>query len=241
MEQVGHAVKEDESLSSSRGRLHLVVSETHADENDGQNGETHQLELLSSPLVNDEEGEVVSGDETTDGENDVSDGDIVEGLVVVDVLVGTLGVGTETNGGEDDRRVETETVESDIKGKPRPGCTEEDFTVLPLTKVSSEVGPGGLGELGPLVVLNGVDDVGSGGEVSVDILGSLLDVSLDIHGVSRSLRDGQSEVEGDGGRDHSESNDESPHLVNRLQAVGGLLDSALESDKNDNGDNGRGD
>jgi hypothetical protein len=101
--------KEDKGLFATGARHHLVVTETHADEDDSKNGETHKLDLLSSPRVDEEEGEVVSGDQTSNSKDDVSDGDVVEGLVVVHHGVGTLGVSSETDGRQDDRGVETET------------------------------------------------------------------------------------------------------------------------------------
>jgi len=35
--------KEDECLSTGWGSLHGIVSETHTDEDDGEDGETHKL------------------------------------------------------------------------------------------------------------------------------------------------------------------------------------------------------
>jgi hypothetical protein len=35
--------EEDECLSTSGGSLHGIVSETHTDEDDGKDGETHKL------------------------------------------------------------------------------------------------------------------------------------------------------------------------------------------------------
>jgi len=145
------------------------------------------------PKVNEGEGEVVAGDQTTDGKNDVADGDVVQVLVNCDQgLLG--GAGTETNGGKDGGGVKTETVEGNVEGKPRPGGTKEDLAVLPLTKVVGEVSPGSLRDLGTLVVVDGVDDIGAGGKIRVDILRGLLDVALDVHGVAGSLGDGETEV-----------------------------------------------
>jgi len=79
---------------------------------------TH-LDWLPSPAVDEGKGKVVTGQETTKSENDVSNGDIVKGLLergrwIVDIGSG----GTETDSLEDDGRVQTQSVESDIKCEP---------------------------------------------------------------------------------------------------------------------------
>lgn len=82
--------------------------------------------------------------------------------------------------------------------EPRPGGAEQDLTVLPLTDVVAEVGPGGLGSLDlvdDLVLSVGVEVTGV--DDGVDIGGGTEDVSLDIEGVSGRLRDGKSEVKRD--------------------------------------------
>lgn len=86
-----------------------MVSEAHADKDDSEDGETHELNLLSAPRVDEDEGQVVSGDETADGEDDVADSDVVQSLVRVNRLGSTVGVRAETDRGEDSGRVETET------------------------------------------------------------------------------------------------------------------------------------
>ena len=115
LEKVGQAVEEDESLPATIGGDELVVCETHDDESASEDGETHELDRLASPSVDEKEGDPVSGDETCDGEDQVADGDVVQ--VPVD-LEGSIDVcwGSETDGGQDDRGVETEAVESDLKG-----------------------------------------------------------------------------------------------------------------------------
>jgi len=132
------------------------------------------------------------------------------------------------------------TVEGDVKGEPAPGGTEEHLEVLPLPEVARKVSPRSLGQLGALVVVDGVDDVCAGGEVRVDVLGALLDVALDVHGVPRGLRDGESEVERNCGGDHAETDDESPDLVDRL-GIGERfsLDLSLEGSEDNDGDDGR--
>ena len=140
-------------FESSKSRLSSTHS--HDAENDGQGDETHKLNGLSSPGVDEQEGSPVSAcekkrreevsfesrlllfprllrslhsprDETSSRENQVSDTDIVEFLVgVLSDRVSSDGSSSESDGGENDGRVESETVESDIKREPRPGTTEE--------------------------------------------------------------------------------------------------------------------
>lgn len=144
--------------------------------------------------------------------HDVTNGGVVQ--VGVDLLVGALvGWGTtEADSGEDDGRVETETVEGNIEGKPRPSAAEEDLEVTPLLVVADEVAAGGLGHIDALgdVILEaleftGLDEVGIGD--------GLCQVALDIHGVARRLWDGETEVEGDDGGDNTKTDDDAPHLV----------------------------
>ena len=114
LEEVGQAVEEDESLGSTTGGNELVVGETHDNEGASKNDETHQLDRLAPPGVDEKEGDPVSGDETSDGENQVTDRDVVQ---VVEDLLGSSGVWrSEADGGQNDGRVETETVESDLNG-----------------------------------------------------------------------------------------------------------------------------
>lgn len=124
LEEVGEAVQEDE------GALGVgedgVVPEAHDDEDDGEHDEAHELDRLAAPGVDEEEGDPVTGDETSDGDaerreegldevairengmrdvHDVTDGSVEQ--VVVDLLVGVGGLGSaETDGSEDDRRVQ---------------------------------------------------------------------------------------------------------------------------------------
>lgn len=242
LEEVGHAVEEDEGLLSRRGRLHLVVGEAHADENGSEKTEAHELDGTTSPRVDQGNGEVVTGEETAERENNVTDSSVVKGLVHVDLgrLVGVL-VGAKADGGKDLGRVETETVESNVKGEPGVGSTKENLAVLPLGEVADEVGPGGLGEFGALVVANGVNNVGTGGEVRVDVLRGLLDVALNVHSVTGSLGDSETEVEGNASGDTADTDKSTPALVNGLEVVNGLRKNALlETSNGNNGDDSAG-
>jgi hypothetical protein len=88
---------------------------THDDEQDSKHDKAHDLDGLPSPGVNKEESDPVARNETGKRENDVADTSIVEGVID---LAGAAGLGTtETDSVEDDTRVETKTVESDLEAE----------------------------------------------------------------------------------------------------------------------------
>lgn len=114
LEEVRQAVKEDEGFASSGGGSEFVVCEAHDDESASEHRETEKLDRLASPRVDEEESDPVSGNETGDGKDQVTDRDVVQ---VVEDLLGSSGVWrSEADGGQNDGRVETETVESDLNG-----------------------------------------------------------------------------------------------------------------------------
>jgi hypothetical protein len=237
LEEVGKTVKRNETSSAAACGSQLVVTETERAEDTGQKNETHKLNGLSANLVDQEEGTPVSRDQTSNSENDVSDSDVVQ--VGVDLLCGCTGGGaTETNLGENDGRIETETVESDIESEPRPSTPEQDLAVLPLTVVSSEILEGSLGCFNSLNRRIRVDDKGTSGQVRVNILRSLLDVALDIHSVSRGFRDRQSEVQGDGTGHTSHTDQDSPTIVDVQIVTRIVLDLVLETRDDADGDDG---
>jgi len=84
LEEIGEAVEEDEGLGSTMGGDKFVVPETHADEGTGKDDETHHLDWLASPTVDESEGDPVSRDETSNGKNQVTDADIPQ--VVKDLV-----------------------------------------------------------------------------------------------------------------------------------------------------------
>ena len=84
LEEVGEAVEEDEGLGSTGGGGKLVVRETHADESASKNDEAHHLDRLAPPRVDEKEGDPVSGDETSDGKNQVTDANVPQ--VVIDLV-----------------------------------------------------------------------------------------------------------------------------------------------------------
>ena len=83
-----------------------------------RSGGTH-LNWLPSPAVDEGKGKVVTGQEPTEGEDDVSNGDVVERLLEGGRWVVGIGSGgTKTDGLKDNGRVQTQSVESDIKREP---------------------------------------------------------------------------------------------------------------------------
>ena len=69
LEEVGHAIEEDESLGGASGGGEFVVTKTHDDEEDGKDDEAHKLNGLATPAVDEDERDPVSRDETSNGEN----------------------------------------------------------------------------------------------------------------------------------------------------------------------------
>jgi hypothetical protein len=213
--------QEDESLLAGGGSLHSIISETHADEDDGEDGETHELDIstsayadvvetdldrLPSPAIDESKGKVVTGQETTKGENDVSDGDIVKSLLESSRWVVGIGSGgPETDGLKDSGRVQTQSVEGNIESEPRPSSAKEYLEVLPLAEMSSEVGKRSLRQsVSSLRVLPGVEGDIAGaifehgmlvvGDYGVGVGGTPVNIGFDIDSVSGSLGNSQSEV-----------------------------------------------
>lgn len=75
------------------------------------------MDGLSTPGVDEEESRVITGDETGDGEDNVSDGDVVQVLVDLGGFRESLGRRTEADGVQYDRGIEAETVESNLNGE----------------------------------------------------------------------------------------------------------------------------
>lgn len=115
LEEVGEAVEEHECLLCPGGSGKLVISEAHDDEKDGKDNEAHHLDWFTAPAINEEEGSPVTGDETGHNEDEVANGDIAQVLVDSERASNVLAGSTVTDGGENDGRVQTETVESNLK------------------------------------------------------------------------------------------------------------------------------
>jgi hypothetical protein len=114
LEEVRQTVEEDEGLGSSGGGGQLVVREAHTDKSACEHAEAEKLDGLASPRVDEGKGDPVPGNETSDGEDQVTDGNVVQ---VVEDLLGSGGFGgSETDGRQDDGGVETKTVEGNLNG-----------------------------------------------------------------------------------------------------------------------------
>ena len=117
--------------------------------------------------------------------------------------------------------------------------------------MAGKVGPRGLGDLeltgSSLTSLDAGDLIGLAVRLAVEVsLGvgvGLDDIAGDIEGVTRSLGDGKAVVEGNASGDGTETNDDTPHLVNGKLAdtvtSGGVLaaeEGLLEADGDDESD-----
>lgn len=213
-EELGQDVEGEETASSD-----LVVGETHDTEDDGEDDEAHELNRLTADSVNKSDSHPVSGNGTSADKDDVTDGDVVEELVhVVAVSV--------SDSLENGRVVQTDTIESNIEQEPGRGSSEQDLSVLPLADVTAEVPPRWLrdvhlrsrvahgGDTGDLIW----NTLSSSTEVGLNIGASLDDIAGDIEGVTRSLRDGQTEVEGNATWHGTHTDDDTPDLVHSNQA-----------------------
>lgn len=88
----GHAENEKERVSKTH---------THDDKEDCEHGESHELDRLPAPVVDEQERGIVSRDEARDGEDDVPDADIMQ--AVVDPLGPCAFGASKPNGREDNR------------------------------------------------------------------------------------------------------------------------------------------
>lgn len=88
---------------------------THDDEEDGKDAETHELDGLATPGIDEEEGNPISRNKAGNGENKVSNTNVVESFVDIERGVCGGSTTTEVNGSQDDRAVETETIKGDLE------------------------------------------------------------------------------------------------------------------------------
>lgn len=89
----------------------LVVRKAPHEEEDGEEDEPDELEGLAADGVDGSNGEPVAGDGTSADENAVTSSEVVK--LRIDSLAATV-----ANRSQDGRRVETETVESNIEEQP---------------------------------------------------------------------------------------------------------------------------
>ena len=109
----------------------VVVCEADDDEEDGQDGEAHQLDGFPADGVDGGDGDPVAGDGAGADDDQVANGRVAEDAV--DVV--TLGVAdcAQNNG-----VIETKTVEGNIEEEPRSGRSNEDLAVSPLAVVAPD-------------------------------------------------------------------------------------------------------
>lgn len=233
LEELGSGEEEDEE--SDGVVLDGVVGESEDAEEDAGHDETDDLDADTTEALDGEDGGPVTGDGTEENDDDLTDGGVPAGGPVV-----TLDTG-KVDGRQDERVVQTDTVEGNIKSEPGHGGTEKNLEVLPLGEVGAEVGEGALGGSG--VGNDGISSIILGLEVVAVLLEdgcnialSLVEVVLDIQDVTGGLGDGQAEVDGDEGRQASETNEDTPDVV---EVVDIGLDGGLEgSEENDSDDTG---
>ena len=107
--------------------------------------------------------------------------------------------------------------------------------------MSAEVGPACLGNIDfggdNAIVWAGLDTL----PVTFDVLDSLLHVTIDIEGETRGFGDSETEVESDNTGDASETDEETPAIVDSGGVSGGLGDDGALVGMDDNeGDKGGG-
>jgi len=73
----------------------------------------------------------------------------------------------------------------------------------------------------------GVDVKLARGENIVDILASLLNIALDIHGETRCFRDGETEVESDDTRKTTKTDEKAPTVVHMLELIEIVVDNLI--------------
>jgi hypothetical protein len=99
----------DEDYRSSQVKRKTLA---HNSEQDGKHDESHQLDRLSAPPIDEAEANPVARDEASYGKNQVSDTDIFE---VLKDTSGAFGYGcAETDCLQDDSRIQSEPVKGDL-------------------------------------------------------------------------------------------------------------------------------
>lgn len=231
-------------------RLDLVEEATEDSEEKHVHGETEDLDWLASEGLNEGNGEEVAWEETGDGDDQVTGGCLHQ--------LGPGVTGSEVDGGQDGGLVEVDAIEGNVDEEPAEGAAEEDLEVAPLAEVGDElvvrllsdgtetngnaagVGSHGLnvtaglleGKL--LLRVDAANDNALGGSL-VEQLRVVLDgTSL---GESSGLDHGQTEVEGDEGRDQGQTLENTPS-TGELVDVASLDVVAVACNDNDTEDTG---
>ena len=131
---------------------------------------------------------------------------------------------------------------TDIECEPRVGRAEKNFAIFPLREVGNKVSTACarcLDALGNnrIVVLN----VLATGENVFDVLCGLFNVALNIHSKTRGLRNGETEVKGNDTGNASETNEETPSVVDGKSTREGRVEDGILVGSNDDDTNERGD
>jgi hypothetical protein len=128
---------------------------------------------------------------------------------------------------------------TDIESKPGIRCTEENLEVFRLAKVHEEVTLRGFGSFYALDSCIGVDIECAGGKNVLDILGSLSDITLNIHGETGRFGNSESKIQGDAAGNTAEADEQTPAVVYMLEVVEGVAnDVVLECGDDDERDKG---
>ena len=107
--------------------------------------------------------------------------------------------------------------------------------------MTGEVGPGGARCLDLLDNSIGINVRLADGEDVFNILGSLLNITLDIHGETGSLWDSETEVESDYSRYTTKTDEDTPHEVDRAMISRSVTENAIFVGRcDDEGDEGSG-
>ena len=101
-EKLGKNIEGEETLGAQ-----LVVSEADNDEENGEHDESHKLDGLAANGVDSGDGDPVAGNCASADNDDVTDSGSVEQFIDV-------GTARVSNGSQNDRVVQTETIESDL-------------------------------------------------------------------------------------------------------------------------------
>lgn len=202
-----------------------------------QHDEAHELDRLASPRVDEQECGPVARNQTANTNDQVADRDVVQVLVHLGLLV-PVRRASEADSSEHDGAIQTEPIKCNVECEPRVRSAEQNLAVPPLPKVVNEIGPGRLGGLDALDDRIGVDLVSTAGQERVDVLRGLLDVALDIHGVTRGLGDRETEVERDHSGDGAETDEQAPAVVDGIKGGGAVEDLALVGFGDDERDEG---
>ena len=123
--------------------------------------------------------------------------------------------------------------EAYIKGEPTPCRAKKDLRVLPLGEVDNEVALGCLGRNDALDDRIGIHNERAIREEVLDIRRRLLDVAFNVHSETRSLRDRETEVEGDCSGDTSKTDEETPAEVDVTRAGRVIVDDGVLESRDD--------